>query len=80
MPKPRQCGSGGQSLADLEAAGHSSQAASDLLAVHGPPRVGRTANRYRKDLTASCGDLQRQQHAEATARRSRRRSKARTSR
>ncbi|MFF9362569.1 hypothetical protein ACF1AN_15090 [Streptomyces griseoluteus] len=40
-------------LADPEAAGYSSQAASDLLAVHGPPRVGMAANRYRKDLTAS---------------------------
>lgn len=67
-------------LADLEAAGYSSQAASDLLAVHGPPRVGMAANRHRKDLTASFGELQRQQDAEAAARRVSQQSKARASR
>jgi hypothetical protein len=67
-------------LADMEAAGYSSQAASDLLAVHGPPRVGMTANRYRKDLTASFGELQRQRDAQAAARRSRQQAKARASR
>ncbi|MFD5079544.1 hypothetical protein [Streptomyces sp. NPDC058371] len=65
---------------DLEAAGYSSQAASDLLAVHGPPRVGMTVNRPRKDLTASFGELQRQRNAEDAARRERQQSKARTSR
>ncbi|MFE9252842.1 hypothetical protein [Streptomyces sp. NPDC007088] len=67
-------------LADLDAAGYSSQAASDLLAVHGPPRVGMAANRYRKDLTASFGELQRRQDAETAARRASQQSKARASR
>ncbi|MFJ5952624.1 hypothetical protein [Streptomyces noursei] len=53
-------------LEDLEAAGYSSQAASDLLAVHGPPRVGMTVNRPRKGMTASFGELQRQRDAEAS--------------
>ncbi len=67
-------------LDDLEAAGYSSQAASDLLAVHGPPRVGMTVNRPRKGMTASFGELQRRQDAEAVARRQRQQSKARASR
>src|SRR5690606_39090339 len=67
-------------IEDLEAAGYSSQAASDLLAVHGPPRVGMTVNRHRKGMTASFGDLQRQHDAEATARRERQQAKARASR
>ncbi|MFD6334900.1 hypothetical protein ACFWGI_35730 [Streptomyces niveus] len=65
-------------LAALEAAGYSSQAASDLLAVDGPPRVGMAVNRYRKDLTASFGELQRQQDDAAAARRVRQQSKARS--
>jgi len=63
-------------LDELEAAGYSSQAASDLLAVNGPPRVGMTVNRPRRDLTASFGQLQRQRDAEAAARRERRREQA----
>ncbi|MFI1701451.1 hypothetical protein ACH419_36600 [Streptomyces bobili] len=67
-------------LAQLEGAGFSSQAASDILAVDGPPRVGMTVNRRRKGMTASFGDLQRQHEAEAAARRGRQQSKARASR
>lgn len=63
-------------LEDLEAAGYSSQAASDLLAVHGPPRVGMTVNRHGKGMTASFGELQRQQDAEAADRRERQQAKA----
>ncbi|MEU3877833.1 hypothetical protein [Streptomyces sp. NPDC029704] len=66
-------------LEDLEAAGYSSQAASDLLAVHGPPRVGMTVNRHRKGMTASFGELQRQRDAEAASRRARQQTKARSS-
>ncbi|MCZ1012057.1 GP88 family protein [Streptomyces lydicus] len=67
-------------LAELEAAGYSSQAASDVLAIYGPPRVGMTVNRPRKHLTASFGQLQEQQDAEAAARRTRQQAKARTRR
>ncbi|WP_440581055.1 GP88 family protein [Streptomyces sp. PT19] len=67
-------------LEDLETAGYSSQAASDLLAVYGPPRVGMTVNRHRKGMTASFGDLQRLHDAEAAARRERQQAKARASR
>lgn len=63
-------------LADLDAAGYSSQAASDLLAVNGPPRVGMVANRYRRDLTASFGELQKQQDTSRAERRARQHSKA----
>ncbi|MEV6400834.1 hypothetical protein AB0M39_39685 [Streptomyces sp. NPDC051907] len=67
-------------LAELEAAGYSSQAASDVLAVHGPPRVGMTANRPRKLLTASFGELQKQRDAEAAQRRARQQARARAHR
>ncbi|WP_327411354.1 hypothetical protein OG458_42210 (plasmid) [Streptomyces sp. NBC_01281] len=66
-------------LDDLKAAGYSSQAASDLLAVHGPPRVGMTVNRHRKGMTASFGELQRQQDSAAAERRQRQQAKASTS-
>lgn len=65
-------------LAQLEAAGFSSQAASDILAVDGPPRVGMTANRPRKHLTASFGELQRAHDALAAERRARQQARART--
>ncbi|MFD6471343.1 hypothetical protein ACFWF6_39340 [Streptomyces goshikiensis] len=62
----------------LEAAGYSSQEASDLLAVFGPPRVGMAANRPRKGLkNHSFGELQEIDNIKAAARRARARAKAR---
>ncbi|MER5889671.1 hypothetical protein ABT160_38090 [Streptomyces sp. NPDC001941] len=66
-------------LEDLQAAGYSSQAASDLLAVYGPPRVGMTVNRHRKGMTASFGELQQRQDIEAARRRARQQTKASSS-
>ncbi|MGW6145696.1 GP88 family protein [Streptomyces sp. NPDC055140] len=67
-------------LAALEKAGYSSQAASDLLAAYGPKRVGMTINRRGTHLPASFGELQQQRGAEATARLERQLAKARASR
>ncbi|MFB7836018.1 hypothetical protein [Streptomyces sp. NPDC056056] len=62
----------------LEAAGYSSQEASDLLAVFGPPRVGMAANRPRKGLKDhSFGELQEIDDTKAAARRARARARAR---
>ncbi|MEV6676395.1 hypothetical protein AB0N09_05925 [Streptomyces erythrochromogenes] len=67
--------------ASLEAAGYSSQAASDLLAVFGPPRVGMASNRPRKGLKHhSFGELQELDNTASAERRARARDKARTGR